>query len=147
MKIEAGIIKAVCLSEKRGTAKINCGKALLRADWGIEGDAHAGNWHRQVSLLSYDKIQDFIMQGANVNFGDFGENIVAESIDFRSLPVGTRLVCGQAEMEITQIGKTCHSHCAIYRQIGDCIMPREGVFARVLRSGAVSVGDAILICG
>lgn len=140
-----GIVRAVCLSQARGTEKTNVGHAELRPDWGLVGDAHAGHWHRQVSLLSADKIAAFNAQGANVQPGAFGENLVVEGIDFRALPVGTRLRCGQALLEVTQIGKECHSHCAIYHRVGDCIMPREGVFAKVLAGGPVAVGDAMTV--
>ena len=140
-----GIIKAVCISEVRGVQKKNAEKARLMPDWGIEGDAHGGDWHRQVSLLSYDKVLQFNERGAGVSHGDFGENLVVEGIDFRSLPVGTRFLVGGAVLEMTQIGKECHTHCQIYQKMGDCIMPREGVFARVLREGDVAVGDVMRI--
>ena len=136
-----GKVIAVCISEKRGTQKKNIGKALFRENWGIENDAHAGDWHRQVSLLSYDKIQAFRARGAEVDDGAFGENLVVEGIDFRSLPVGTLLECNGVLLEMTQIGKECHSHCQIYQKMGECIMPTEGVFARVLICGTISVGD------
>ncbi len=136
-----GKVIAVCISEKRGTQKKNIGKALFRENWGIENDAHAGDWHRQVSLLSYDKIQAFRARGAEVDDGAFGENLVVEGIDFRSLPVGTLLECNGVLLEVTQIGKECHSHCQIYQEMGECIMPTEGVFARVLIGGTISVGD------
>ena len=140
-----GIVRAVCLSKARGTEKVNVGRGELQADWGLAGDAHAGHWHRQVSLLSADKIADFNAKGANVQPGAFGENLVVEGLDFRAMPVGTRLRCGQALLEITQIGKECHSHCAIFHRVGDCIMPREGVFAKVLESGPVAVGDVMRV--
>lgn len=136
-----GKVIAVCISEKRGTQKKNIGKALFRENWGIENDAHAGDWHRQVSMLSYDKIQAFRARGAEVDDGAFGENLVVEGIDFRSLPVGTLLECNGVLLEVTQIGKECHSHCQIYQKMGECIMPTEGVFARVLIGGTISVGD------
>ncbi|MCI9364207.1 MAG: MOSC domain-containing protein [Oscillospiraceae bacterium] len=136
-----GKVIAVCISEKRGTQKKNIGKALFRENWGIENDAHAGDWHRQVSLLSYDKIQAFRARGAEVDDGAFGENLVVEGINFRSLPVGTLLECNGVLLEMTQIGKECHSHCQIYQKMGECIMPTEGVFARVLIGGTISVGD------
>ena len=140
-----GKILAVCISEKKGTAKQNVGSARLIEDWGLENDSHAGKWHRQVSLLSHEKIEAFRARGAEVDDGAFGENLVVSGIDFRSLPVGTRFVCGEAELELTQIGKECHSGCAIYQKMGECIMPREGVFARVLRGGTVSVGDTLTV--
>ena len=136
-----GKVIAGCISEKRGTQKKNIGKALFRENWGIENDAHAGDWHRQVSLLSYDKIQAFRARGAEVDDGAFGENLVVEGINFRSLPVGTLLECNGVLLEMTQIGKECHSHCQIYQKMGECIMPTEGVFARVLIGGTISVGD------
>ncbi len=136
-----GKVKAICISEKRGTKKINMGQCELIEDFGLKGDAHAGDWHRQVSLLSYDRVEAFRAAGAKVDDGAFGENLLVEGIDFRALPVGTLLRCGDVELEITQIGKACHTHCEIYHQVGDCIMPREGVFARVVRGGIISVGD------
>ena len=140
-----GIVRAVCLSKARGTEKVNVGRGELQADWGLAGDAHAGHWHRQVSLLSADKIAAFNAKRANVQPGAFVENLVVEGLDFRAMPVGTRLRCGQALLEITQIGKECHSHCAIFHRVGDCIMPREGVFAKVLESGPVAVGDVMRV--
>jgi len=136
-----GIIKGICISEKRGTKKREIEEANFIENWGIEEDAHAGNWHRQVSLLSFDKIEAFREKGANVSLGDFGENLIVEGFDFRSLPVGTRLHCGEVVLEMTQIGKECHSHCQIYKTMGDCIMPREGVFAKVLYGGKMKVED------
>ncbi len=136
-----GKIIAICVSEKRGTQKVPVPHARLVENWGIEGDAHAGDWHRQVSLLSAQKIDDFRARGAEVGDGAFGENLVVSGIDFRALPVGTRLACGEVLLEMTQIGKECHAHCAIYQKVGDCIMPREGVFARVLHGGELRVGD------
>lgn len=136
-----GTVKAVCISDVRGTQKRDVQTADLRTGWGVSNDAHAGDWHRQVSLLSYDRIQEFNSRGADVEFGDFGENLVVEGIDFRSLPVGTRLMCGEVILEITQIGKECHTHCRIYHKMGDCIMPREGVFACVIQGGSITVGD------
>lgn len=140
-----GIIKAVCISEKKGTQKQMVEQISLQEGYGIIGDAHAGKWHRQVSLLSFDKIEAFKCRGAEVDFGAFGENIVASGIDFRSLPVGTRFQCGDVLLELTQIGKECHSHCTIYHQVGDCIMPREGVFAIVLSGGTIKPGDTITV--
>lgn len=136
-----GIIKGICISEKRGTKKREIEEANFIENWGIEQDAHAGNWHRQVSLLSFDKIEAFREKGANVSLGDFGENLIVEGFDFRDLPVGTRFHCGEVVLEMTQIGKECHSHCQIYKTMGDCIMPREGVFAKVVHGGKIKVGD------
>lgn len=136
-----GIIKGICISEKKGTQKHEVKKARLIYDWGIEGDAHAGKWHRQISLLSYEKFREFQTCGAEIGFGAFGENLLVEGFDFKNLPVGTRFRCGEALLELTQIGKQCHSHCEIYKRMGDCIMPREGVFAVVLHGGIISEGD------
>jgi len=138
-----GTVKAICLSAEKGTAKQDVGRAELVEWHGLQGDAHAGEWHRQVSLLSLQKIDAFREKGADVTYGAFGENIVVDGIDFASLPVGTVFRCGEALLEMTQIGKECHSHCAIYHRMGDCIMPREGVFARVLKGGTIKTGDEI----
>lgn len=140
-----GIIRGICISERRGTRKTEVPEAKLKRNWGIEGDAHGGNWHRQVSLLSLEKIEEFREKGADVDFGAFGENLIVEGFDFSSLPVGSRFRIGDAELEMTQIGKECHSHCAIYQTMGDCIMPREGVFAEVRKPGRIRVGDEILL--
>lgn len=140
-----GNVIAVCISEKKGTQKKNIGKGVFISDWGIEGDAHAGNWHRQVSLLSHDKVEEFRSRGADVNDGAFGENLVVSGIDFKSLPIGTRFACNEVLLELTQIGKECHSHCEIYKVMGDCIMPREGVFAKVLNGGEISIGDTLTV--
>ncbi|MFT3985261.1 MAG: MOSC domain-containing protein [Lachnospiraceae bacterium] len=138
-----GIVRAVCISEKRGTVKKNITTCRLIENYGLEHDAHAGDWHRQVSLLSYEKIEEFKEKGAPVEEGSFGENLVVEGFDFKNLPVGTRLKCRDVLLELTQIGKECHSGCEIYKIMGDCIMPREGVFARVLHGGTISEGDVM----
>ena len=139
-----GIIRGICISEIKGTQKHEVDEIRLVEDWGLSGDAHAGHWHRQVSLLSYEKIEEFRKKGAQVDFGAFGENLIVEGFDFRNLPVGTRFAGGDGViLEMTQIGKECHSHCAIYEQMGDCIMPREGVFARVIAGGILRRGDAL----
>ena len=140
-----GTIKGICISHIRGIQKSEVAEADLKVDWGIVGDAHAGNWHRQVSLLSYEKIQEFKEKGAEIVPGDFGENLIVEGYDFRNLPVGSRLAIGEAELEITQIGKECHNHCEIYKAMGDCIMPREGGFAKVIKSGHITLGDTITL--
>ena len=142
--IAAGKVLAICISEKRGTQKKEVSEGKLRENWGLEGDAHAGTWHRQVSLLSFEKIEEFRQRGAEVDFGAFGENLVVEGLDFSRMPVGTRLRIGESLLELTQIGKECHSHCAIHQAMGDCIMPREGVFAKVLHGGNVKPGDTVL---
>lgn len=136
-----GKVIAVCTSPQKGTPKTDCGRALFVEGWGIDGDAHAGHWNRQVSLLAHEKIEAFRARGAKVDAGAFGENLVVSGIDFRSLPIGARLVCGTVLLEITQIGKECHSHCAIYQAMGECIMPLEGVFAVVLEGGVIRTGD------
>ena len=140
-----GRVVAVCISEKKGTQKTEVPSIKLVPEWGIEGDAHAGKWHRQVSLLALEKIEAFRERGADVDFGAFGENIILEGVDLRSMPVGTRFRIGDALLELTQIGKECHTHCAIYHQVGDCIMPREGVFTIVLEGGTVKAGDTVEI--
>ena len=140
-----GKVTAICTSPARGTQKHQVPAARFTVEWGIEGDAHGGNWHRQVSLLSADKIAAFNARGANVQPGAFGENLVVEGFDFRALPVGTLLRCGDVLLEMTQIGKECHSHCEIYKRMGECIMPTQGVFARVLEPGEIRVGDEMEI--
>jgi len=140
-----GKIIAVCTSPEKGTAKQNIGTCRLIENYGLEGDAHAGKWHRQVSLLSYEEVEKFRARGAQVDDGAFGENLLVEGFDFKTYPVGTIFTCGDVTLEITQIGKKCHSECEIFRQVGDCIMPREGVFARVLTGGTVSVGDELVL--
>ena len=140
-----GKIMAVCISEKRGTQKKNIEKVRLIENFGLEGDAHGGNWHRQVSLLSYEKVRAFEEKGISVEDGAFGENLLVEGFDFKTLPIGTRFRCGEVLLEMTQIGKECHSHCEIYQAVGDCIMPREGVFARVLHGGMIQIGDVMEI--
>ena len=136
-----GKVMAVNISEKRGTQKVNVHTVRLIENYGLENDAHAGNWHRQVSLLSYEKIEEFKAKGAPVQDGAFGENLIVQGFDFKSLPVGTRLKCNDVILEITQIGKKCHNGCEIFKVMGDCIMPRDGVFARVIHGGVISQGD------
>jgi MOSC domain-containing protein YiiM len=138
-----GIILAICTSEKKGTAKQMINEAEFKVDHGIVGDAHAGNWHRQISLLSFEKIEDFRSRGGEVDFGAFGENVVVEGIDLSKLPVGTKLAIGDILLEVTQIGKVCHDRCHIFYTVGDCIMPREGIFTKVLKGGIVKVGNTI----
>ena len=140
-----GKVMAICISEKKGTQKRNVHEALFIEDFGLENDAHAGKWHRQVSLLSYEKIQDFKKKGDPVEDGAFGENLIVSGIDFKNLPVGTRFQSGDVVLEMTQIGKECHSGCEIYKIMGDCIMPREGVFARVIRGGRIREGDELTV--
>lgn len=140
-----GRVIAVCISEKKGTQKKQVPCVKLVPDWGIENDAHAGKWHRQVSLLALEKIEEFRSRGAEVDFGAFGENIIVEGFDLRTIPVGTRFRIGEALLELSQIGKACHSHCEIYKVMGDCIMPREGVFTEVLEGGEVKPGDEVTL--
>ena len=134
-------ITSINISPKKGTFKQPVERAELKVDHGIEGDAHAGNWHRQVSLLSWQAIEAFKARGALVANGCFGENLVVDGIDFAALPVGTRIACNDVLLEVTQIGKECHSHCQIYHTMGECIMPTQGVFAKVLHGGEVRTGD------
>lgn len=140
-----GKVIAVCTSEKRGTLKKNVGTARFLENWGIEGDAHAGDWHRQVSLLCNERVEEFRARGAQVENGAFGENLLVAGLDFKTFPIGTRFRCNDVLLELTQIGKQCHSGCEIFRQVGDCIMPREGVFTRVLHGGTISVGDELTL--
>lgn len=142
-----GTVKAVCTSTAKGIQKSERQFIDLIPDFGIEDDAHAGPWHRQVSLLGYERIEAFKALGAEVENGSFGENIIVEGFDLKSLPVGTRFKCGDVILELTQIGKQCHAHCAIYHKMGDCIMPREGVFCRVIEGGRVTPGDEFDIFG
>ena len=138
-------VLAVCVSENRGTPKRDVGACRLVKGKGLEGDAHAGSGHRQVSLLARESADKMRQKGVTINHGDFGENLTTEGIDLKNLPVGARLRAGrQAILRVTQIGKECHDHCAIYEQIGDCIMPREGIFAEVLQEGTVRTGDEIV---
>ena len=139
-----GKLLAICTSPKRGTVKTPVPSARLTVEWGVEHDAHGGNWHRQVSLLSAEKIEQF-RQKVWVEYGAFGENLVVEGFDFRSLPVTSRFAIGDAVLEMTQIGKECHNDCVIRQQTGDCIMPREGVFARVVKGGEIHVGDEVTL--
>ena len=134
---------AVCTSTKKGERKIPVNSVELLENHGIAGDAHAGEWHRQVSLLAQESIVKMQKLGLAVDAGDFAENITTAGIDLPSLPVGSRLSIGATVLEITQIGKECHTRCAIFYQAGDCVMPKEGVFARVLKGGTIAAGDPI----
>lgn len=139
-------IVSIALSQKKGTRKTVTEKAVLVKDFGVEGDAHAGKWHRQVSFLSSENIDAAKERGLDVTFGDFAENISTQGIDWKHVPVGTQVKLGDsAIVEITQIGKECHNKCAIYYQAGDCIMPKEGIFARVLSGGPIVCGDKVEI--
>jgi len=136
-----GKILAICISEKKGTLKTQIEEAKFIEDFGIENDAHAGKWHRQVSLLEFNKIDEFRRKGGKVDFGAFGENLVVEGIELHKLPIGTKIKIGDILLEVTQIGKKCHDKCNIYYQVGECIMPKNGIFTKVLSGGIVKVGD------
>ena len=139
-----GRIRAISVSEQKGMQKVNVPEAELLADFGIVGDAHAGNWHRQVSLLAVESIDKMVGKGAKVSPGDFAENITTEGLSLHELSVGSKLrLGGSVELEVTQFGKKCRRRCEIFERVGDCIMPREGVFARVVKAGAISAGDVI----
>lgn len=144
--MEKGKVLAVNISETKGTQKRNIEKARVLEGFGIENDAHGGSWHRQVSLLAEESIRKMKELGLNVGHGDFAENITTQGLDLVHLPVGSRLRIGRSVvLEISQIGKECHTRCAIYYQAGDCVMPTEGIFAKVLSEGKISVGDTIEI--
>ena len=138
-------VLAVCISENKGERKKPVEAVELRENHGIVGDGHAGDWHRQVSLLAQESIDKMRAMGLDVNAGDFAENITTSGIDLVSLPIGTRLQVGEALLEVTQIGKECHTRCAIYYQAGDCVMPKEGIFAKVITGGVVRPGDEVEI--
>jgi len=139
------LVKAVCISENKGERKKPVAEVELRVNHGIVGDAHAGDWHRQISLLASESIDKMRAMGLDVDSGDFAENITTTGIELVSLPVGTSLQIGKVLMEVTQIGKECHSRCAIYEQAGDCVMPKEGIFTKVISGGSIKPGDEIRI--
>ncbi|MFH1150320.1 MAG: MOSC domain-containing protein [Actinomycetota bacterium] len=144
MEETGATVVSVNISEATGEKKHNVGTCELLEEHGLQGDAHARDWHRQVSLLALESLDKMRDAGLDVSPGDFAENLTIEGLDVKSLPVGTRLAVGEGVLlEITQIGKECHERCAIYYQAGDCVMPREGVFARVLKGGEVNVGDVV----
>jgi MOSC domain-containing protein YiiM len=138
-----GKVVAVNISAGKGERKTPVAAVELRENHGIVGDGHAGEWHRQVSLLAAESIAKMRRMGLSVDSGDFAENITTEGIDLPALPVGTRIELGEALLEVTQIGKECHTRCAIYYQAGDCVMPKEGIFAKVVRGGTVRPQDAV----
>lgn len=139
-------IVAVCTSEAKGERKTDVGQAELQEGFGLVGDAHGGDWHRQVSLLAIESIDKMRAAGLDVGPGDFAENLTTQGVNLYSLPIGTHLLIGDSVLlEMTQIGKECHDRCAIYHQAGDCVMPREGVFAIVLKGGLVKTGDSVEI--
>lgn len=135
---------AVCISEEKGTMKHPVDAVTLRPKHGIEGDAHAGDWHRQVSLLANESVDKMRSKYPDIPVGAFGENILTEGIEVCKLPIGAILEIGEAVLEVTQIGKECHTDCAIRKQVGDCVMPREGIFAIVKKGGIIHPGDTIL---
>ncbi len=144
--VRKGKVLAVNISEKKGTRKTNVRSCRVLKDFGLKDDAHGGPWHRQVSLLANESIQKMRAMGLDVGYGDFAENITTEGVDLVHLPIGTIIRIGkQVILRVTQIGKECHERCAIYYQAGDCVMPREGIFAEVLKDGEAKVGDEILI--
>lgn len=139
-----GKILAICLSKKKGTVKKEKDSGIFIENYGLELDAHAGKWHRQVSLLGIESINKMKIKGIEIKFGDFAENLTTEGIILNELPIGTKMKIGKdVILEITQIGKKCHQDCEIKKKIGDCVMPREGVFARVLKGGKASAGNPI----
>ena len=139
-------IVSIAMSKKKGTRKVQVDQASLIQDHGLEGDAHAGPWHRQVSFLASESIEKAKKKGLHVTYGDFAENVVTSGINWQKVPVGAMVFLGDsAIVKITQIGKECHNKCAIYYLAGDCIMPREGIFARVLKGGKIHCGDMIRI--
>jgi len=139
-----GKVVSVNISAKKGTRKTNVEQSCLLPAHGLKDDAHAGRWHRQVSLLAAESIAKMVRMGLKVGPGDFAENITTEGLDLLKLPIGTRFQIGKSSLlEVTQIGKVCHTRCAIYYQAGDCVMPKEGIFAQVLQGGDIKVGDEI----
>ena len=136
-------IVAICISEKKGVGKTQIEEINLIEEFGLENDAHGGKWHRQVSLLEKEKIEDFIARGGKVKYGDFGENFVTEGIDLEKIQVGDKITIRDSLLEITQKGIQCHVKCNIFKMVGDCIMPKNGVFARVLKGGHVKIGEEI----
>jgi MOSC domain-containing protein YiiM len=136
-------VLAVCISENKGERKRPVEAVELRENHGIVGDAHAGDWHRQVSLLAQESIDKMRALGLDVNAGDFAENLTTSGIDLVSLPIGSRLQIGETLLEVTQIGKECHTRCAIFYQAGDCVMPKEGIFVKVITGGVIKPGDGI----
>ena len=145
-EIQKGKVLAVNTSEEKGTKKTNIQSCALLKDFGLEGDAHAGPWHRQVSLLANESVEKMKALGLKVGYGDFAENITTEGIELVHLPIGTEIQIGDSVLlRVTQIGKECHERCAIYYQAGDCVMPKEGIFAEVIKEGEVKVEDEIII--
>jgi MOSC domain-containing protein YiiM len=145
-EIQRGKVLAVNISDEKGTKKTNVQSCTILKDFGLKGDAHGGPWHRQVSLLANESVEKMKARGLKVGYGDFAENITTEGIDLVGLPIGTEIRIGNSVvLRVTQIGKECHTRCAIYYQAGDCVMPKEGIFAEVVNEGEVKVGDEIII--
>lgn len=141
-----GIVEAVCISDEKGVRKVDMEDGMLIEGYGVKGDAHGGDSHRQISLLAMESIKKMQKQGLDVGPGDFGENIVTSGIELASLSVETKICLGdEAILRVSQIGKSCHDRCAIYYQAGDCIMPREGIFGEVMKGGFIKKGDNITI--
>lgn len=137
-------IVSINISKEKGTKKTPVDTAIVKVDHGIEGDAHASNWHRQISLLAIESVREMEKKGLDLSNGDFGENITTEGVDLKNIPIGTLLKIGESViMEITQIGKVCHDKCHIYYEVGDCIMPKEGIFAKVIEGGKIANDDSI----
>lgn len=141
----SGKIVAISTSTRRGIPKSNQKEVRLIENWGMENDVHAGDWHRQISILAMESVQKMRDKGVNVRPGAFAENLTTEFIDIPNLAIGTRVAIGETELEITQIGKECHQKCAIFYRAGDCVMPREGIFAVVKKGGVIKVGDTVLV--
>ncbi len=143
----SGRIISINISKKKGMRKNSVNKVFIKDNYGIEGDAHASSeWHRQISLLSVESIKKMQDLGLDVDSGDFAENITTKGLDLLSIPIGTKIILGnEVEVELSQIGKECHTRCAIYYQAGDCVMPNEGVFVKVLKGGILQTGDRIIV--
>jgi len=141
----SGRVLSVNVADAKGVRKTPCDEIVLIVAHGVEGDGHAGPWHRQVSLLAQESIDTMRAKGLEVGPGDFAENVTTEGVEVATLPFGTRLRLGEARVEVTQIGKVCHDRCAIYYLAGDCVMPREGIFARVLEGGRLRAGDEVVV--
>ena len=140
-----GKVVAVCSSERKGSSKQIKSEINIIENFGIEGDAHAGNWHRQISLLSFEEIENFRKKGVNVAFGDCGENIVVSGLDMKKLKIGDIIKNKDITLTVTQIGKECHNHCSIYYSVGECIMPKYGIFTRVLQGGTLKTDDELIL--
>lgn len=138
-----GILKKICISSKKGTPKQSITNSVLIKGFGLENDAHGGDWHRQVSILSYETIEEFKKKGINVEDGAFGENLIVEGIDTDNIKIGDRIKISEAVLEVTQLGKECHDRCIIYHTVGECIMPKKGIFAVVLEGSPIKDGDLV----